>query len=226
VERRDVHQLKDAIFEASTDLARLRTGDSAMLAELSAQLSELRAHVDWYEAQLRARRPVPLKDSVAIRDAIEAVRRRARGDETASAQNVPSSMTPIGLDAVALQRSVELPSGTVTNARLLTFIDFSTVRVDDRVEAATPADLSVNGTLLVPAGALLRGVVTDVQIAKGRRHGRLSVRFDLLTVNYHAYSIRASVPAPMSSGEDFDWVPGALLHIRFEAPTLIVPPPL
>lgn len=220
VTQADVAHLQDAVFEAGTDLARLRTGDAALLGELRAQLNALRARVASFGMQLRERQSVSSSDHEEVRAAIEALRRRARGDETATARNVPPAMTP--LDVVGPpQGALELPVGMEVEVRLLTLLDSSTVRVGDRLEAVTPADVRVNGQVLLPAGALLRGIVTSVGSARERRTWNPSVRFDYVTVNYRAHPIRATLseraPVIATANGDLKWLPGAVLQVRFEA---------
>ena len=78
----DVQRLQDDVFEAATDLARLRTGDAALLGELRARLNGIRDDVASLDARVR-RRPAPTRaEYVAIRDRLDDVRRRARNELT------------------------------------------------------------------------------------------------------------------------------------------------
>ena len=66
--------------------------------------------------------------------------------------------------------------------------------VEDRFEATTLIDLNVNGRTVVPAGSVMRGVVTNVEPAtRTNRTARLTVSFDQLTVNGQAYPMRGTV---------------------------------
>jgi hypothetical protein len=56
------------------------------------------------------------------------------------------------------------------------------------------ADLNLDGRVAVPAGALLRGVVTGVEPAtRTNRTAKMTVSFDQMTVNGRDYPIRGTV---------------------------------
>jgi hypothetical protein len=66
--------------------------------------------------------------------------------------------------------------------------------VEDRFEATSLADLTIDGRVLVPAGAVFRGIVSSVEPAtRTNRTARLTVSFDQMTVGGRAYPIRATV---------------------------------
>lgn len=93
-----------------------------------------------------------------------------------------------------LARQVQIPQGTELNVRLTTTLDSGRVKVEERFEATTAEDWRVDRRMGVPAGSLLRGVVSSVQPATRRnRKARMILSFDQLTVNGRAYPIRASV---------------------------------
>jgi hypothetical protein len=90
--------------------------------------------------------------------------------------------------------TVEVPVGTEIDVRLQNTLNSGTAMVEDRFEGTTLADVMVDGRTAIPAGALMRGVVTSVEPA-GRlnRTARLTVSFDQVTINGRAYPMRGTV---------------------------------
>jgi hypothetical protein len=73
-------------------------------------------------------------------------------------------------------------------------LDSGTAVVEDRFEATTLEDIHVGGRLAIPAGSLVRGVVTAVSPAtRTNRTARMTVSFDQVTVNGQAHPIRGTV---------------------------------
>ena len=94
-----------------------------------------------------------------------------------------------------------MPVGTELDVRLQTPLDSGTAQVEDRFEATTMVDLRQDGRVLVPAGSVVRGVVTAVKSAgRVNRKGSLSLSFDQITVNGRAYPLRATVTDTIESG--------------------------
>jgi hypothetical protein len=80
------------------------------------------------------------------------------------------------------------------DVRLSGRLNSGTTKVEDRFEATTLVDFTVGGRTLVPAGSVMRGVVTDVEPAtRTNRTARMTLSFDQLTVNGSAYPIRGTV---------------------------------
>jgi hypothetical protein len=73
--------------------------------------------------------------------------------------------------------------------------------VEDRFEGTTIVDVRQDGQLLIPAGSVVRGIVTDVKEA-GRldRKGSLALSFDQITVNGRAYPMRGTLTEALESG--------------------------
>ena len=66
--------------------------------------------------------------------------------------------------------------------------------MEDRFEATTAADFIIDGQTLVPAGSIMRGVVSSVQPAgRLKRKAEMTVTFDQLTINGRSYPIRGTV---------------------------------
>ena len=77
----------------------------------------------------------------------------------------------------------DIPVGTEFDVRLQKPLSSETAQVEDRFEATTIVDYSVDDRVVVPAGSVMRGVVS-VGDKAGRieRKGSLTVVFDQLTV--------------------------------------------
>jgi hypothetical protein len=86
-----------------------------------------------------------------------------------------------------------VPAGQEVDVRLRSTLSSETATVEQRFETTTVVDLMQNGRVLVPAGSVMRGVVSDVDKA-GRvdRDGALTLSFDKLTVNGRERDIRGS----------------------------------
>src|SRR5258705_13581432 len=80
------------------------------------------------------------------------------------------------------------------DVRLTNTLNSGTAQVEDRFEGTTLVDLSINGRTVIPAGSVMRGVVTAVEPAtRTNRTAKMTVSFDQVTVNGRAYPIRGTV---------------------------------
>lgn len=94
-----------------------------------------------------------------------------------------------------------MPVGTELDVRLQTALNSGTAKVEDRFEATTLVDLEQDGGVLIPAGSVVRGVVTDVKSAgRVERKGSLALSFDQVTVNGRSYPIRGTLTQTFESG--------------------------
>jgi hypothetical protein len=88
----------------------------------------------------------------------------------------------------------DIPAGTEVDVRLQSPLDSGTAHVEDRFDATTVADLIIDERTVVPAGSLVRGVVTSVEPGtRTNRTARMTVNFDQLTVDNRIYDIRGTV---------------------------------
>jgi hypothetical protein len=99
------------------------------------------------------------------------------------------------------QNPNEIPVATEFDVRLQNPLSSKTAQVEDRFEATTMVDLrDERGKLMVPAGSVMRGVISSVHPAtRMERKGSLTVAFDRVTVNGRAYPIRATVSQALES---------------------------
>jgi len=111
------------------------------------------------------------------------------------------SQTPTGPTEVnASQRGV-IPAGQELDLRLQAALSSETSTAEQRFEATTAVDVTQNGVVLIPAGSVVRGVVSSVRPA-GRvdRVGSLTLSFDQMTVRGRAYPIRGMATQVFESG--------------------------
>jgi hypothetical protein len=90
----------------------------------------------------------------------------------------------------AVYREVSLPAGTTLRLDLASSISSDGSKVEDAVRAKVREAVVVDGQTVVPMGAELAGVVTDVEDSgrvKGR--ARIAYRFDSMSVGEERYDI-------------------------------------
>jgi hypothetical protein len=94
-----------------------------------------------------------------------------------------------------------IPAGQELDVRLNTTLSSKTAKVEQRFEAITVADLTQNGTALIPAGSTVRGVVSAVDPAdRIHRAGSLTLSFDEINVRGRTHSMRAMATNAFESG--------------------------
>jgi hypothetical protein len=122
------------------------------------------------------------------------------GSRTEPAYNEPWPTSSTGTVGRS-QNANEIPAGTEFDARLQVPLSSKTSQIEDRFEATTMVDLrDERGRVLIPAGSVMRGVVSSVNKAgRVERKGSLTVAFDRLTVNGRSYPIRGTVSQALES---------------------------
>jgi hypothetical protein len=216
VTQNDLQRLQDSITVAGKDIAALRGRDATAARNLQAELDELQDEVIYLKVKLRKERSVARNEFTDVRDRIEDLKVRARGDSSggytppAPAPPAPRATAPApapsasgssassgasSTRSTSARDPMVVPVGTELDVRLQTPLNSGTAQVEDRFEATTLVDLkSKDGRVLIPAGSLARGVVTAVKPA-GRvdRKGSLSLGFERITVNGTTYQIRGTL---------------------------------
>lgn len=122
---------------------------------------------------------------------------------------VPQSDSPAGVSQIPPAGPTEvdpsqlgvLPAGQELDVRLQSTLSSETAVPEQRFEATTAVDLTQNGRVLVPAGSVVRGVVSSVN-RPGRvdRVGSLTLSFDQVTVRGRTYPIRGMATQVFESG--------------------------
>lgn len=105
-----------------------------------------------------------------------------------------------------LFRDVTLPAGTTLPLSLTSSMDSGTSAVEDRVTAELTRPVSIDGREVLPAGARLQGIVTEVDDA-GHVKGRASIAFRFTSLQsgdeqYDVQTVAVSHMAPATKGED------------------------
>ena len=98
---------------------------------------------------------------------------------------------PAGPTEVNASEFGVIPVGQEFDVRLQATLSSETSTPEQRFEATTAVDITQNGRVLIPAGSVVRGVVSSVEPA-GRvdRSGSLTLSFDQMTVRGRNYPIR------------------------------------
>jgi TolA-binding protein len=226
VTQADVQRLQDNIYLAERDIQQARNRDAARATQLTSELDDLRDEVIYLKVKLRKERTLARSEWADVRDRIDDLRSRARGETATSsaaptstsssaASTVSSAVAPASAPAAAVAASrpaaaapassgasttaangssIEIPSGTELDVRLQAPINSGTAQVEDRFEATTLVDVNASGKTVIPAGSVVRGVVTAVEPAtRTNRTAKMTVSFDQVTVNGRAYPIRGTV---------------------------------
>lgn len=108
---------------------------------------------------------------------------------------------PVGPTEINTSRVGLIPAGQELDVRLSTPLSSETATAEQRFEATTAVDVTQNGAVIIPAGSVVRGIVTDVK-RPGRidRVGSLTLSFDQMTVRGRSYPIRAMATQVFESG--------------------------
>ncbi len=203
----DIQRLQDDIYQASSDISRLRSND-AETGRLQADLDELRDEVIYLKVRLRKEGTVPRREYIDVRDRIQSLRSRARGEgmtpgERRGTWQPPAGGVTGGLpedDRRTQSGSSAIPTGQEIDVRLQNQLSSDTAQVEDRFEATTIVDVYRGNEVLIPAGSALRGVVRTVDKAsRTDRKGELTVSFDQITVRGRVYPMRGTVTQALES---------------------------
>jgi hypothetical protein len=85
-----------------------------------------------------------------------------------------------------------IPVGQLIDVRLQASLSSATATREQRFEATTAADLMQGDRVLIPAGSVVRGIVSNVDKAGNiDRTGSLTLAFDQIEVNGREYPLRA-----------------------------------
>jgi hypothetical protein len=194
----DIQRLQDTVYDLSGEMSGLRSRDARLAEEIEPQLDEIREEVIYLKVKLRKEGSVPRSEYTALRDRLETLRTRVRGgvDSRQTAPAPPATQRP----SVTSTNAWEIPVGSEFDVRLQARLNSGTAAVEDRIDATTLVDFVRDGRVLVPAGSVMRGVVTSVTPA-GRleRRGSVTLLFDRLTVSGRTYSMRGTVTEALES---------------------------
>ena len=130
-----------------------------------------------------------------------------RDDDPDMPTSTPPTTSEVGTTAPTQPTTVNnenpgtIPVGQELDVRLQNTLSSETATVEQRFETTTAVDLMQNGRVLVPAGSVVRGVVSRVEPA-GRldRSGSLTLSFDQMVVNGREIPLRATATQVFESG--------------------------
>lgn len=188
----DIQRLQDALSDATRDISGARVRDAALASRLETELNDLRDETAYVRVKMRRNEPVARTVYFDLRDKIDELRARARGEGPRPGGGT-STQTSRG-------SALDVPVGTEFDVRLSQSLSSSTNLVEDRFEATTLVELREGDNLIVPAGAVMRGVVSSVtKTSRSDRTGRLTLAFDQVTIGRRAFPIRATVTQTIES---------------------------
>jgi len=211
VSQADIQRLQDSLFQAGSEVQQLKTRDASRASQLQMQLDDLRDEVIYLKVKLRKEGSLQRNEYAGVRDRLDDLRSQATSYSTTyspstsnTASNAPSTTTNRPAQQSAAPRTsaptgtsgatAEVPSGTEIDVRLTNALNSGTAKVEDRFEGTTLVDVIVNGRTLIPAGSVMRGIVSSVDPAtRTNRTAKMTVSFDQVTVNGRAYPIRGTV---------------------------------
>ena len=90
----DIQRLQDQVYQASGDISRLRGTDSSLAGRLETELDDVRDEVIYLKVKMRKEGSVGRTEYIDVRDRLQDIRSRARGD---AARSGSSSDTPTGV---------------------------------------------------------------------------------------------------------------------------------
>ena len=237
----DIQRLQDQVYQAGTDVSRLRSNDASLASRLETELDDLRDEVVYLKVKMRKEGTVSRSDYADLRDKVQDFRSRARGDSTSQGNSQwgrnddrnrgvtggtsggvsggtasgtssgTASGTSTGSGGVYDDRRTtttgssqggrnSIPAGQEIDVRLEKELNSDTAQVEDRFEGTTAVDLYRGNDVLIPAGSVMRGVISSVSKAsRTERKGSLTVAFDQVTVNGRSYPMRGTVTQALES---------------------------
>ena len=197
----DIQRLQDSLDDASRDVSELRGRDSALASRLQSELDDLRDETTYLKVKMRKNETVPRAEYFEMRDRIDNVRSQARGTSRPSASSSSSSSSSASSSGRSSSNTrMDVPVGTELDVRLQQSLSSGTAVVEDRFEATTLVDLKEGDRTIIPAGSVMRGVVSSVtKTTRLERKGSLTLAFDQVRVNGRDYPIRATVTQAIES---------------------------
>ena len=209
----DIQRLQDQAYQAGSDVSRLRSTDPNLASRLESELDDLRDEIVYLKVKMRKEGSVSRNEYSDLRDRLQDVRGRARGDNPSLANDTPSRQggayggSGAGTGSGESRRPSSkgsarstIPEGQEIDVRLETELTSDTAQVEDRFQALTAAGLYQGEELLIPAGSVMRGVVSSVNRAsRTERKGSMTVVFDQITVNGRTYPMRGTVTQALES---------------------------
>jgi hypothetical protein len=196
----DIQRLQDSLDDANRDVTALKARDASLASKLQTDLDDLRDETIYLKVKIKKNEAVPRTEYFDMRDRIDNVRSQARNADrpatsagsTAAASSAPRSSSS--------NSRMDVPVGTELDVRLQQSLSSATAAVEDRFEATTLVDLKDGDRVIIPAGSVMRGVISAVtKTTRTERKGSLTVAFDQVKINNREYPIRGTVSQAIES---------------------------
>jgi hypothetical protein len=185
----EIQRLYDSAYLVERDLSSLSQRDATRGEQLQVRLDELREEIVYLKVKQRKEGTVQRREYTDLRDRLDGLRTEAR---TVSMPARPTAQR--AMKTAPAPSFLEVPVGTEMDVRLIDSLDSGTAQIEDRFEGTTIDDLRVDGQVAIPAGSVVRGVVTAVdQATRTNRTARMTLGFDQVTVNGQAHPIRGTL---------------------------------
>jgi hypothetical protein len=211
----DIQRLQDMVYDTGADIARL--GDDSARERLDRELDDLRDEVVYLKVKQRKQGTLSRSEYTDVRDRLQELRTRVRSGsnnpwtpntgvsggvdevERGRRERQRDQVGTSGRPTTARSRN-EVPAGQELDVRLERELSSKTAQVEDRFTATTLVDVRNDERMLIPAGSVVRGIVTSVDRAtRVERKGKLTVSFDQITIDGRTYPIRATVVDALES---------------------------
>jgi hypothetical protein len=167
----DIRRLQTDIDRLDDSLTQL-SDSNPRAGEFRRREAELRDRLTTLRTQVRRHRQNNREGLGASQAEVEDVRQSA----VALRNEVDRTIDRGG---VSTSGSITVPDGTEFAVRLEQPLSSATARREDRVDASVAETVRVDGRVVIPAGATIRGIVTNVEPARRPSNGgRLEISFD------------------------------------------------
>jgi hypothetical protein len=200
VTQTDIQRLQDGISTTTKDIAQARTRDAALADKLQRELDDVRDQTTYLRVKLQRNEPIARSDYSDLRDRLDSISDRARGDGS-GVGSAPAPPATAGERPSVSRAPNEIAVGTEFDVRIQSALSSATSVPEQHFEATTLVDLqNEHGQILVPAGSVMRGVVNSVTKAtRTERTGKLVLAFDQVTIDHRTYPIRGTVTQAIES---------------------------
>lgn len=181
----DLTRLDATAAEIEKQAAALKPTDPTLAGQIEKTILTLKEDLTYLRVKLRRSEPVTREEYATLRDRIETLRVRTTQTGTISAQPMIEKPSPAFL----------IPVGTELDVRLQTPLSSATSQAEERFEATTIVDFTMENAVVIPAGSIVRGFVSSVRAA-GRfadRRGAITLSFDEIRIDQTSRRLRASV---------------------------------
>jgi hypothetical protein len=186
--------LRDEVIYLKVKLRKEGTLQRSEYAAVRDRLDDLRSQATNYTTNYTPSTSTNTATASAGTTSNRAAASTATPSGTSSSASSSTARTTASTTPAVSGSQVEVPSGTEIDVRLTNALNSGTAQVEDRFEGTTLVDLNINGRTVIPAGSVMRGVVTAVDPAtRTNRTAKMTVSFDQVTINGRAYPIRGTV---------------------------------